>query len=53
MLSFYMWNTDLNTEFSKFIQTRIAQLVASRLGAGEVPDSNQGKGENFSMKIRN
>ena len=35
------------------IQARIAQLVAYRLGTGEVPGSNPGKGENFSMKISN
>ena len=29
----------------------IAQLVAYRLGTGEVPGSNPGKGENFSVKI--
>ena len=33
------------------IQARIAHLVAHRLGTGEVPGSNPGKGENFSMKI--
>ena len=30
---------------------QIAQLVAYRLGTGEVLGSNPGKGENFSMKI--
>ena len=35
------------------IQARIAQLVAYRLGTGEVLGSNPGKGENFSMKISN
>ena len=30
---------------------RIAQLVAYRLGTGEVPGSNTGKGKNFSLKI--
>ena len=35
------------------IQARIAQLVAFWLSTGEVPDSNPGKGENFSMKIFN
>ena len=35
------------------IQARIAHLVAYPLGTGEVPDSNPGKGENFSMKISN
>ena len=29
------------------IQARIAQLVAYRLGTGEVPGSNPGKGENL------
>ena len=29
----------------------IAQLVAYRIGTGEVLGSNPGKGENFSMKI--
>ena len=33
------------------IQARIAQLVAYRLGAGEAPGSNPGKGKNFSVKI--
>ena len=37
----------------KMIQARIAQLVAYRLGTGEVPVSNPGKGENFSVKISN
>ena len=35
------------------IQARIAQLVAYGLGTGEVPGSNPGKGENFSMKVSN
>ena len=35
------------------IQARIAQLVAYRLGTGEVPGSNPGKGENSSVKISN
>ena len=35
------------------IQARIAQLVAYRLGTGEVPGSNPGKGENFSVKLSN
>ena len=30
-----------------------SQLVAYRLGTGEVPGSNPDKGENFSMKISN
>ena len=33
------------------LKARIAQLVAYRLGTGEVADSNPGKGENFSVKI--
>ena len=33
------------------IQARIAQLVAYRLGTGEVPGSNSDKGDNFSVKI--
>ena len=40
-------------ELLKRIQARIAQLVAYRLGTGEVPTSNPNKGENFSMKISN
>ena len=36
-----------------FIQARIAQLVEYQLGTGEVPGSNSGKGENFSVKISN
>ena len=35
-----------------YIQARIAQLVAYRLGTGEVLGSNPGKGENFSVKIK-
>ena len=35
------------------IQARIAQLVAYQLGTGEVPGSNPGNGENFSVKISN
>ena len=35
------------------IQARIAQLVAYWLGTGEVPGSNPGKAENFSVKISN
>ena len=35
------------------IQARIAQLVAYQLGTEEIPGSNPGKGENFSMKISN
>ena len=37
----------------KIIQARIAQLVAYWLDTGEVPGSNPGKGENFSVKISN
>ena len=36
-----------------YIQARIAQLVAYQLGIGEVPGSNPGKGDNFSVKIFN
>ena len=32
-------------------QARRAQLVAYRLGTGEVPGSNPGMGDNFSIKI--
>ena len=35
------------------IQARIAQLLAYQLGTEEVPGSNPGKGDNFSMKISN
>ena len=35
------------------IQARIAQLVVYRLGTGEVPGSNPGKGENFSVIVSN
>ena len=38
---------------SIFIQARIAQLVAYRLGTGELPGSNPGKSKNFSGKISN
>ena len=38
----------------KFLkEARIAQLVAYRLGTGEVLGSNPGKGKNFSLKISN
>ena len=33
------------------IQVRIAQLVADWLGTREVPGSNPGKSENFSVKL--
>ena len=33
------------------IQAKIAQLGAYRLGTMEIPGSNPGKGENFSVKI--
>ena len=39
------------SERERETKARIAQLVAYRLGTGEVPGSNPGKGENFSMKI--
>ena len=35
---------------TNLFQARIAQLVAYRLGTGEVSGSNPGKGENFSVK---
>ena len=35
------------------IYARIAQLVVYRLGTGQVPGSNPGKGKNFSVKISN
>ena len=35
------------------IQARRAHFVAYRLGTGEVPGSNPGKGEHFSVKISN
>ena len=38
---------------ANFNQARIAQLVAYRLGTGDVPGWNPGKGENFSVKINN
>ena len=41
------------TKQSSLIQARIAQLVAYRLGTGEVPGSNPCKGENISVKISN
>ena len=41
-----------NTQLRKGIQARIAQLVAYRLGTGEILGSNPGKGENFSMNIK-
>ena len=34
------------------VDSWIAQLVAYRLGTGEVLGSNSGEGENFSVKIR-
>ena len=43
----------MKTNYIPFFQARIAQLVAYRLGTGEVPGSNPGKGENFLMKISN
>ena len=33
------------------IQAKKAQLLSYQLGTKEVPGSNSGKGENFSMKI--
>ena len=51
----YLENTQIDTAFicpkdELLIQARIAQLVAYRLGTGEVPGSNPGKCENFSVK---
>ena len=43
----------VNGQTNKVIQARIAQLVAYRLGTGEVPGSHPDKGENFSVKISN
>ena len=51
-----IWKMYFNCEILNFtleIQARIAQLVAYRLGSGEVPVSNPGKGENFSVKKSN
>ena len=48
---FWLIYTTFNNDIA--IQARIAQLVAYRLGIGEVPGSNPGKGENFSVKISN
>ena len=46
-----MKKTLRKTQSTLKIQSRIAQLVEYRLGTGEVPGSNPGKGENFSMSI--
>ena len=46
-------NLPILLTFPNSIKARIAQLVAYRLGIGEVLGSNPGKGENFSMKISN
>ena len=48
-----VFECQLNIELNLIliIQARIAQLVAYRLGTEDVPGSNPGKGENFSMKI--
>ena len=43
----------LKRKIGTLIQARIAQLVAYRLGIGEVLGSNPGKGENYSVKIIN
>ena len=48
---FMMLNVLLSFCFN--IQARIAQLVAYRLGTGEIPGSNPSKGDNFSVKISN
>ena len=47
------WSDEPKLSFSEAIQARIAQLVAYQLGTGEVPGSNPGKGENYSLKISN
>ena len=46
------WPEDfkVNANDDEMIQARIAQLVAYRLGTGEVLGSNPGKGDNFSVK---
>ena len=49
----YLLKTGLNMIYLQIIQARIAQLVAYQPGTGEVPGSNPGKGENFSVKISN
>ena len=38
---------------TNLILARIAQLVAYQLGTREVPCSNLGKDDNFSMKLSN
>ena len=38
-------------QMKQVIQARIAQLVTYQLGTVEVPGSNPGKGESFSVKI--
>ena len=43
----------LDSKLLRFIQARIAQLVAYRLGTRVVPGSNPREGENFSVKISN
>ena len=52
MIDIVIPSGDLKLEPKAFslIQARIAQLVAYQLGTREVPDSNTGKGENFSIK---
>ena len=45
------YNLNFRNRDSKVSQARIAQLVAFRLGTGDVPGSNPGKGKNFSVKI--
>ena len=47
------WSDKPKLSFYEAIQARIAQLVAYQLGTGEVPGSNPGKGENYSLKISN
>ena len=42
-----------NVQIKPLIQARIIQIVAYRLGTGEISSLNPGKGENFSVKISN
>ena len=55
-MKWYFFGGGFNTlrlYFFTQIKARIAQLVAYRLGTREVPGSNPGKGEKFSVKISN
>ena len=51
IIIFQQKNLCIKNQFSVEIQAKIAQLVAYRLGNGEVLGSNPGKGENFSVKF--